>query len=215
MKTPLPPLLVITDRHQARLPLPDAAARCLAGGARWLSLREKDLTMEARLALLARLSALGRPYDALIGYHGGRDEEELARARNLGVGAVHLPAGTDPARLRRTMGTALVIGLSAHREADLALAHGADYVSVSPIFPSASKPGYGPPLGLEGLSRFCRTAAMPVVALGGIHERNAALCLEAGAAAVAVMGAVMAAPDPAAVTSRLIAGLAVSRGDAS
>ena len=98
-----------------------------------------------------------------------------------------------------------LIGVSAHDldEARRAAEQGADYITLSPIFPSASKPGYGPALGLDGLRRVAARLAIPTVALGGIDADNAAACLEAGAKGVAVMGAVMAAADP----ERVVAGL--------
>src|SRR5581483_8944186 len=93
-------------------------------------------------------------------------------------------------------------------EVQAAAARGADYVTVSPIFASASKPGYGPVLGLPALGTLARLVAIPVIALGGITEATARDCCGAGAAGVAVMGQVMRASDPRAVTARLIAALA-------
>ncbi len=81
---------------------------------------------------------------------------------------------------------------------------GADYVTVSPVFPTASKPGYGPAIGLDGLAGRSRRRAAPVVALGGITPDNAALCRAAGAVGIAVMGEVMRADDPQATVARLI-----------
>ena len=61
MTLPQPPLLVISDRSQARHPLMEIAAAAFAGGCRWFSLREKDLPAGERCALLAELVALERP----------------------------------------------------------------------------------------------------------------------------------------------------------
>ena len=61
MKLPDPPLLVISDRIQARRPLTEIAAAAFRGGCRWFSLREKDLPAAERRALLADLVGLGRP----------------------------------------------------------------------------------------------------------------------------------------------------------
>ena len=83
---------------------------------------------------------------------------------------------------------------------------GAAYATLSPVFPTAPKPGYGPPLGLAGLARLARTVPdLPVYALGGIDAASAAACRGAGAAAVAVMGAVMRAAEPEAATRELLA----------
>lgn len=201
--TPLPdpPILVITDRRQARRPLEELAEAVFAAGGRWLSLREKDLDAAARVALLRRLVALGRACGATVTVH-----EDIAAARAAGAAGVHLPAGVSPAAARQTLGAGALIGASAHSEAELAaLAEaGADYATLSPIFPSASKPGYGPPLGLDRLARAAAATTLGLIALGGVAAGNAARSIAAGAAGVAVMGEIMRADDPAALMAGLI-----------
>lgn len=204
---PIPPLLVISDRHQARRPLHDIAAAVFAGGCRWFSLREKDLPPEQRFALLAELVALGRRWDAVVTVH-----EDVEAAVAAGAGGVHLPAGGSPEAARARLPAAL-IGASAHSAAEAAalLRAGADYVTVSPVFLTASKPGYGPALGLDDLARIAADLHGPVVALGGITAGNAALCLDAGARGVAVMGEIMRAPDPRTTVEGLLRALAADR----
>jgi thiamine-phosphate pyrophosphorylase len=200
LKLPNPPLLVISDRSQARRPLVEIAAAVFAGGCRWFSLREKDLPAAERRALLAELVALGRRFDATVTVH-----DDLDAAIASGAGGAHLPSGSDPtiARARLPQG---LIGVSAHTAAEAAalLAAGADYVTISPIFLTDSKPGYGPALGLDGLRATVDLAKGPVVALAGISPGNARACLDAGAAGIAVMGEVMRAADPEATVRALI-----------
>jgi thiamine-phosphate pyrophosphorylase len=202
---PTPPVLVITDRSLARSSLDSVASAVFAGGGRWLSLREKDLPAAERAELAGRLVALARPHGAIVTVHGDLDAVLAA-----GAAGAHLPSGSDPAAARRKLGRQALIGVSAHStaEAEAAAARGADYVTVSPIFMSASKPGYGPPLGTAALGALAKRLAIPVIALGGISETTAADCMAAGAAGVAVMGLVMRAADPRAVTATLIAALA-------
>src|SRR5260370_31927583 len=83
-------------------------------------------------------------------------------------------------------------------EASALLGSGADYVTISPVFLTASKPGYGPAIGLDGLTGIVAQVPGPVIALGGINAGNAPLCLSAGARGVAVMGEGRHAPNPAA-----------------
>ncbi len=85
-------------------------------------------------------------------------------------------------------------------------------MTVSPVFLTASKPGYGPALGLDGLTKIIAAAAGPVVALGGITPDNAALCRGAGASGIAVMGEVMRAADPHATVARLIHAFSATAG---
>lgn len=208
---PDPPLLVITDRSQARAPLADIAEAVFGAGGRWLMLREKDLDPGARRDLLKDLVARGAPYGAAVTVNG-----DLAAAEAAGAAGLHLPGGADLApRLgaaRRALGPGALLGASAHDldEARVAAAAGADYVTLSPVFDSPSKPGYGPALGPAGLGAVAARLAIPVVALGGIAAGNAGACLQAGAAGVAVMGAVMAAADPGAAVRQLLAALAAA-----
>jgi len=198
---PEPPILVITDRKQARLSLEEVAEAVFAAGGRWLSLREKDLDPASRAALLTRLVALGRHYGATVGVH-----EDLAAAIAARTEAIHLPAGVSPERARSALGATAIIGGSAHDEEELAAlaAAGADYATLSPVFASSSKPGYGPALGIARLARAAVSTPLAVVALGGVELDNAAACIAAGAAGIAVMGGIMAAADPAAVMTGLI-----------
>ncbi len=202
MSLPSPPLLVISDRGQARRPLFEVAAAAFRGGCRWFSLREKDLPAAKRLELLRALVALGQRFGATVSVH-----EDIAAAVAVGAAGVHLPGGGDPATARRLFPAGL-IGVSAHAppEAAAQLKAGADYATLSPIFLTASKPGYGPAVGLDTLAEAARLAPGPIVALGGIDEHNIAACLAAGARGIAVMGEVMRAADPEAAVRRLLAG---------
>ena len=200
MTLPLPPLLVISDRHQARLPLEQVAEAVFAGGCRWFSLREKDLPPDERRALLRALATLGRRFGAIVTAH-----EDIEAVAAVGADGVHLPSGGNPAAARARLPGAL-IGASAHSadEASALLQAGADYVTASPVFVTASKPGYGPALGLDGLARIVGRAPGPVIALGGITPQNAALCFEAGARGIAVMGEVMRSTDPQATVEDML-----------
>ena len=200
MRLPVPPLLVISDRRQARRPLEELAEAAFAGGCRWFSLREKDLPPAERRPLLGALVVLGHYWGATVTVHDDIDAAAMADA-----GGVHLPSGGSPEAARLRLPGAL-IGASAHsaEEARALLSAGADYVTISPIFVTASKPGYGPALGLDGLARIVARAAGPVIALGGVTAANAASCRAAGAQGVAVMGEVMRAADPRAAVEAIL-----------
>jgi thiamine-phosphate pyrophosphorylase len=202
---PAPPLLVISDRSQARRPLGEIVEAAFRAGCRWFSLREKDLPERERRELLRALVALGHRYGATVTVH-----DDIKAAIAIGAGGVHLPGGGDPAAARQRLGPSALIGVSAHspEEAAAHLAAGADYATLSPIFQTLSKPGYGPALGLDALAAAARLAPGPIVALGGIDEANIAACLAAGARGVAVMGEIMRAADPEDAVRRLLAAMA-------
>ena len=200
MVLPAPPLLVISDRHQARHPLEKVAEAVFAGGCRWFSLREKDLPREQRCDLLAALVALGHRFGAVVTAH-----QDIEAVVAVSADGVHLPSGASPEAARARLPQKL-IGASAHaaEEAAALLWAGADYVTVSPVFLTASKPGYGPALGLDGLLRVVGQAPGPVIALGGITAENAAACIATGARGVAVMGEIMRAADPRATVEAIL-----------
>jgi thiamine-phosphate pyrophosphorylase len=200
MRLPDPPLLLISDRTQARRSLAELAEAAFAGGCRWFSLREKDLPPGERRRLLAALVELGHRRGAVVTVH-----EDVAAVKATGADGVHLPGGVDPAMARARLPDVL-IGASAHSpdEAAALLQAGADYVTLSPVFASLSKPGYGPALGLAGLAEAAARARGAVIALGGVTPENAASCLAAGARGIAVMGGVMRAADVSSVVARLL-----------
>ncbi len=204
LSLPRPPVLLITDRVQATAALEDIAAGALKAGCRWILLRDKDMPAADRLSLLRSLIALGKSYGATVMVSG-----DASTAKQAGASGVHLPAGGDPALARRVLGPHRLIGVSAHNlaEARAAEDRGADYATLSPIFASVSKPGYGPALGLEGLRRARPQLAIPVIALGGVGAETAQSCLDAGAAGIAVMGEIMRAPDSELAMRALLAAL--------
>ena len=189
----LPRLLVITDRLGAALPLETIADRlCAPGGAPWLLFRDKDMPRRERAALGWSLREMARVAGVLFSV--SVDVELAAEIRADGV---HLQSLDQIGPARARLGDRAIIGLSCHAAGEVAAARDADadYATLSPIFPTASKPGYGPPLGVEAL-RAAAEAGLPVFALGGVLPENAPSCREAGAHGVAVMGPVMRAQDP-------------------
>lgn len=183
---PLPPLLVLTDRTQTTRPLVDVVRACVDGGARAVVLREKDLPRDVRARLADQLAAV-------LGAAGGL--LLVASDPTIPADGVHL-AASDP------MTRHAIVGRSCHDEAELSAAAvaGCHYATLSPIFATTSKPGYGPALGSEAL----RASPLPTYALGGVGPDNAADCLANGAAGVAVLGTVMRAQHPERIVGRLL-----------
>jgi thiamine-phosphate pyrophosphorylase len=191
---PTPPILLITDRSQAPRPVADVVAAAFDGGCRWVSIREKDLPVQERRRLAETLLRQAEPYKARVGVH-----DDIALAASLGLRALHLPTGGDVKAAKRQADPRCLIGRSCHNAAEVeaSLAAGADYATLSPIFLTQSKPGYGPAVGIETLAATAKGTALPLVALGGLTPDRAAACREAGAKGIAVMGDIMRADDPA------------------
>lgn len=205
MKLPSPPLLVITDRKQARVPLKDILAAAFEAGCRWASVREKELPPAEQVALARELHAVAQRWGARLTLHG-----DPALAEEAAADGVHLAAGSDAGAARRLLSAHALIGLSVHtaeeaRAADPTLV---DYLVAGPAYQTASKPGYGPFLGMAGIASICAATTVPVIAIGGITEHSVDDMETAGAAGVAVMGSVMRAADPGKEVRALLEALA-------
>lgn len=208
MNLPDPPLLLVTDRRQARRPLDEVVDAALAAGCRWVSLREKDLAADDQIALAWALAPIARRHGACLTLHGDAD---LAQA--CGADGVHLPAGSDPAAARKLMGPGKLIGVSIHTVTEAAAIdrRAVDYAIAGPAFETPSKPGYGPEIGRKGLSEIASAAPVPVLAIGGLNVTRAAEVLAAGPVGIAVMGGVMRASDPGREVRGLLRVLAQAR----
>lgn len=177
-------LYAITARHRcAPTPLFDVISELLDAGVRAVQLREKDLDARALSQLAKPIAAQCQSYDAALFINGN-----VKVALDVGATGVHLPASAT-ARANET----LQVGCSIHNvdEAKKREAEGADFVTYSPIYLTASKPGYGPAVGVENLARLAKRVKIPVFALGGITPERVAACMEAGASGIAVMSGVM------------------------
>jgi thiamine-phosphate pyrophosphorylase len=201
---PDPPLLVVSDRRQARSPLAAVIAAVLGAGCRWISLREKDLAEDEQLILARQLLPRAHAAGARLLLHG-----EASLAKLAGTDGVHLPSGCDPKAARALLGPQKLIGVSIHTvpEAEAIDPAQVDYVLAGPAFETASKPGYGPEIGHKGLADIVRAARVPVLAIGGINAARVAELIAAGAAGIAAMGGVMRSADPAREVSGLVATL--------
>jgi thiamine-phosphate pyrophosphorylase len=210
----LPPLYLIIDRATcAPRPLEEVLARALDAGVRFVQLREKDLDTDALRRLAGNILSLT---DACGAHLTINTRAEVAV--ELGARGVHLPAlGPAPGAVRQKYGNHLLIGCSTHtlQELERAAEGGADFVTYSPTYPPASKPGYGPAVGLSGLRSAVQTACLPstpqpacprdagrrrqaglpVFGLGGITPERVPLCRSAGAAGIAVMSGILAAEN--------------------
>lgn len=152
----------------------EVVRRAFDAGADLIQIRAKELPARELMFLVDRAVAVaGRR--VLV-----NTRTDIALA--CGAGGVHLPANSP--MVRRIVPAGFRIGVSCHSIAELqaAQAEGADFAVYGPVFES---PGKGTPVGLERLREASRSVRMPLYALGGITERNAPLCIEAGAYGIA------------------------------
>jgi thiamine-phosphate pyrophosphorylase len=202
-------LYVVTDRHEAAgRDLGEIVTAAAQGGAGAIQLREKDLSARDLYALGARLQAALAPYGVPLLIN---DRLDVALA--LDAAGVHLAGHSLPTAVaRRVLGTGKLLGVSTHsvEEACCAAADGADFIVFGPVFTTPSKVAYGLPQGLQQLSTVVRAVHIPVIAIGGIDHTNLQQVVQAGAYGVAMIRAVLAAPDPHKATQQLQAAFAAA-----
>jgi thiamine-phosphate pyrophosphorylase len=196
--SPIPPLHAVTDDRVLQLPDFLDRARALALG--------PPVALHLRGALPAR--ELLRLADALRSITAAtatrlmvHDRVDLARLCD--ADGVHLPShGLPVATVRRFLGAGALVGRSTHAgdEARTAVADGADYAFLGPIWPTASHPDRAP-LGPAVLQS---AGLAPVIAIGGVTAPRAAEARAAGARGVAAIRALWDAPDPAAAARSLL-----------
>jgi thiamine-phosphate pyrophosphorylase len=158
----------------------ETARRAAGGGATVIQLRLKGAPTGDVVALGLALADL----DAELVVN-----DDVDAALELGVG-VHLGQGDPGVERAREAGIPLGLSVRTRREAAVAEFAGATYVGAGPVWATPTKTDAGEPIGLDGLRDVCLSVSVPVVAIGGIDASNAADCIHAGAAGVAVIRAV-------------------------
>jgi thiamine-phosphate pyrophosphorylase len=188
-------LYLVTDRGLSKgRSTVDIVRAAVAGGVTCVQLREKECSTrqfvaEAR-AVREVLAGTGIPL--II-----NDRIDVVLA--VGADGVHLgQSDMLIADARRVVGSSILIGISAEcvEDAVRAEAQGADYVGISPVFSTPTKTDTAPALGLDGIARIRAAVSLPLVGIGGIGPANAEDVIRAGCDGVAVVSAIVSAPDP-------------------
>ncbi len=193
----LPVLMLVTDRGLAggEDALVRKVSQSVAGGVSVVQLREKDLSGEMLLRLAERIK------EAIDGRARFIVNGSLDVAQAIGADGLHLPEAM-PALTKQ--GKGLIVGRSVHsvEAAKLAEHAGANYVVFGPVYDTPSHAGV-PAAGLEGLSDVVKAVSIPVVAIGGVLITRVAGIMDAGAAGIAVIGAILGSPSPHEAASAL------------
>ncbi len=188
-------LYLVTDRDLSMgRSIEEVVRAAVRGGVTCVQLREKACSsaefLDLALSLKAELSGCRIPL--II-----NDRLDIALAAE--ADGVHLGQHDIPlAAAKRISGGRLLIGISAESVDDAARAEagGADYIGISPVFTTPTKTDTAEPLGLEGITRIRQAVKIPIVGIGGLNLGNAGQVIRSGADGVAVVSAIMSAPDP-------------------
>lgn len=186
-------LYLVTDRSWLHgRTLESQVEEAILGGVTLVQLREKHTTGEELLALAQRVKKVTDRYDVPLIIN-----DYVDIALQIDAAGVHLGQSDDDIRMvREKLGMNKIIGASAHNveEALAAYAAGADYLGSGAAFGSSTKGDAGK-ISLETLTKVATCVPIPVVAIGGIDENNAAALRGRNLAGIAVVSAVLAQPD--------------------
>jgi len=171
----------------------EVAGAMLDSGIRIIQYREKTKKMARKYEECLRLRAMTRERGAAFIVNDDIDLAMLVGADGVHVGQEDLPVQA----VRSLVGEDMAIGLSTHcpEEARAAMAKGADYIGVGPIFATRTKEDVCAPVGLEYLDFVVSQIDLPFVAIGGIKEHNLAEVVAHGACCVALVTEITGAGD--------------------
>ncbi|MBN1887444.1 MAG: thiamine phosphate synthase [Thermoflexales bacterium] len=205
-------LYLVTDRELAGgCSIIDIVMAAVAGGVTAVQLRDKAASTREMIELGQALLAITRPAGVPLIVNDRLDVALAVEADGVHVGQDDMPASIA----RRLIGPDKILGVTASnsQEARQAVADGADYLGCNAVFWTPTKTDTGQPVGVEGFRDLVRAVPLPVVAIGGIKLDNAGDLIRAGAAGVAVVSAIVAAPDPQSAARALRAAVEAARAN--
>jgi thiamine-phosphate pyrophosphorylase len=171
----------------------EIATEIIHGGAKIIQLRDKHSSKKELLPIAKQLQKLCAEHNILFMVNDYLDIALAADADGLHLGQEDLP--TKEARKLLPIDKILGRSATTAEQAIAAAADGADYIATGSIFPSPTKEE-AHVIGLQGLRQIREAVALPLVAIGGITEDNAAEVIAAGASSAAVISAILQAESP-------------------
>ena len=188
-------LYLVTDRGLAgERSIEDIVKEAVEGGVTMVQLREKDIATRDFIALALRLKDVLKPYGVPLIINDRVDVALASDAEGVHIGQSDMPY----AIARKLLGPSKIIGLSVENFEHIEEANSldVDYIGVSPVFATPTKTDTAEPFGLDGLRKAVRMSVHPTVAIGGMNERTAADVMACGTNGIAVVSAIVCAPDP-------------------
>lgn len=196
-------LYAVTDRAWlGEQSLAMQVEECIKGGATFVQLREKELDEEAFLAEAKRVKKITDAYHIPFVIN---DNVEVALA--CGADGVHIGQNDLPAsEVRRMIGSTKILGVSVQsvEQAIEAEKSGADYLGVGAVFSTSTKKD-ATAVSFDALQEICHAVSIPVVAIGGINEKNAGELCGSGIDGIAVVSAIFSKPNIQQASRELLA----------
>jgi len=201
--TPNFDLYLVTDRlHTGGRDLLWVLEQALEGGVKAIQLREKDLSGKELFILAEKTRLLCQRYEAALLINDRLDVALAVDAAGVQLGKSSLPLPDA----RALLGNNRYIGASVHslEEAQYAEIDGADFIVFGPVYFTPSKAAYGAPQGVPALKKIVEIARLPVYAIGGIKPDNITELRSACVERVALISAIVEAPQPKQATEEII-----------
>jgi thiamine-phosphate pyrophosphorylase len=204
-------LYLVTDRALSLgRPLIDVIRPAVEGGVTVVQLREKEIDSREfyRDAVQIKEYLDTRDIPLII-----NDRLDIAQA--VGAAGVHLGQEDLPVDVaRRILGPGPIIGASVFtpEEAARAEALGADYLGLSPIFVTSTKPELTSQIGIEGIGPIRNATRLPLVGIGSMNETNAFSVIRAGLDGVAVVSAICSREDACGAAGTILKEIRRARG---
>lgn len=187
-------LYLVTDGDICRGDFFETVERAIAGGVSIIQLREKNLDSRQFFERASRLLKITKAARIPLIINDRVDIAMAVCADGVHIGQSDLPLGS----VISLIGLRAIIGMSVSsvEEACLAEIEGADYIAVSPVWGTPTKPDAPKAVGLIGTEKIAQSVSIPCVGIGGINTTNAAEVIETGCVGVAVVSAIMASEFP-------------------
>ena len=204
MPTALSGLYVILDPSVCPdRSLADILKEAARTGVRLFQYRNKTASMKEAYAEALPLRTIAEELGVTFIVNDRCDLALAVDADGVHLGQTDLPY----ADARKVMGPNKIIGLSTHNAEQVKEAEQRkpDYIGFGPIFKPASKQDHDPVVGIAGLTEIRSLTSLPVFAIGGIQLDQVRNVMQAGADGIAVISAVLNAPDVAKAVTELIA----------
>ncbi len=186
-------LYFITDSVLTKKTVIEDVKSALRAGVKIIQYRDKNKNTKEMIEEAGKICGLCRKKGALLIIN---DRVDVALA--VDSDGVHLGSEDMPYRTaRKILGDNRIIGLTVHNteEAIAAERAGADYIGVSPVFNTSTKPDAGVPGGLKLIREAKEKIKISFVAIGGINETNIADVIAAGTKSAAIISAIVTKPD--------------------
>ena len=202
-----PQLHLVTDSRlgpEALLDVVEAAARA---GIDWVQVRDHSATAYDLLSLCQSIVTICRPLGVRVAVN-----DRIDVALGVGADAVQLGSRSLPISTAKRIADPMLIGASVHSlsEGVRAAEEGAAWITFGHFFPTSSHPS-DRCREIGELKMMAKTAPVPVIAIGGIGVDQVATVIEAGASGIAVISAILDAPDPARAAGGLRSALDLRR----